>query len=115
MRAFKRTTVCVKSPVDRIAVAFPLVARRQGDLLETAEPRSCVEAFTWSTISMATRSQMLDTEQFIMFNSRNSHSVGTFLVKNTLNKTKKQDAWLKVCIELYQGFDTFEVDEQTQI
>jgi hypothetical protein len=46
MRAFARSTIYVKSPVDRIAVA-----RSRGDLRETVDPRSFMWAVTRATES----------------------------------------------------------------
>lgn len=50
LRAFTRSTDCVKSTVDRVTVALPLFS------LETAEPRSCMSAFRRATVSIVTRS-----------------------------------------------------------
>ena len=59
-RALTPSSACVKSPVDRFTFAFWVVAL---DDRETAEPRSCMSAFSRATVSMVTRSVCRDTEK----------------------------------------------------
>jgi chloramphenicol O-acetyltransferase len=91
-----------------------LVAQTQGDWRETAEPRSYMWAFTRATVSMANRSDVFDTEQFIHL-IRVRPVLWDISCEEYSNNTKKQGSWLEVCTEMYEGFDTFEVYKRNEI
>ena len=105
------TVDCLRSlPSTELLSRFLSCRWRQEDLPQTAEPRWSMWASRRATVSMLTRSEIPDTKQM----TRLIHIrpvLWAISCEEHSSKTRKQNAWLVVCTEMHEGFDTFAVEK----